>query len=48
NVTFVGDNEALIGLNQKMFLAGVPIISIGEQQANLEEMFMKITTGAVN
>lgn len=48
SVNFVGGNEALVALNQKLFMAGIPIITVREEETNLEEMFMKITTGAVN
>ena len=46
-VNFLGDNEALIELNRSMVEAGIPLISIREVETDLEEMFMRITTGAV-
>ena len=47
NVNFAGGNEAIVALNQKAILAGVPVITIRELETDLEEMFMRITTGAV-
>ncbi|MCX7048395.1 MAG: ABC transporter ATP-binding protein [Candidatus Sumerlaeota bacterium] len=46
-VNFTGDNNELIALNRQIIQAGVPLITLREMEANLEEMFMKITTGAV-
>lgn len=48
SVNFIGGNDALIALNQKIFMAGIPVITVREEDTNLEDMFMKITTGAVN
>lgn len=47
-VNFMGDNASLAELNREIFSAGVPILTIREIEADLEEMFMRITTGAVN
>ncbi len=47
-VNYIGDNESLVALNQKIITSGVALITIREQETNLEEMFMKLTTGAVN
>lgn len=44
---WTGDNAAIIELNQKMVIAGIPIITVRELETNIEDMFMKITTGAV-
>jgi hypothetical protein len=46
-INWTGDNEAIIAFNQRMIMAGIPLITIREQETNLEEMFMRITTGAV-
>jgi len=46
-VRFTGDNGQIVALNQKMIQAGVPLITLREMETNLEEMFLKITTGAV-
>ncbi len=48
SVNFTGDNEALVELNRKMIQSGVALITLRELETDLEEMFMKITTGAVN
>ncbi len=48
NVKFAGGNDAIMELNQAIVTAGVPLLFIREQETNLEEAFMKITTGAVN
>ena len=47
-VNFMGDNDALIAFNRRMHAAGVPVITLREVETDLEEMFMNITTGAVN
>ena len=44
---WTGDNGAIIELNQKMIIAGIPVITVREIETNIEDMFMKITTGAV-
>ena len=44
---FTGSNDALVALNQKMIMDGVPLVTIRELETDLEDMFMKITTGAV-
>ncbi len=46
-VNFTGGNEELIALNQQMIINGVPLVTIREIETDLEEMFLKITTGAV-
>jgi ABC-2 type transport system ATP-binding protein len=46
-VNFHGDNDALVDLNREMIQAGVPLMTVREIETDLEEMFMKITTGAV-
>jgi len=48
SVRFSGDNEAIIALNQRMIQSGVPLITLRELATDLEEMFMRITTGAVH
>ena len=47
SVNFAGGNEAVVELNRKMIQAGVPLVTLREMETNLEEMFMRITTGAV-
>lgn len=44
---FTGGNDALVSLNQKIVMDGIPLVTIREVETDLEEMFMKITTGAV-
>ena len=46
-LNWTGDNEAIITLNQRIVMAGIPLITVRELETNLEEMFMRITTGAV-
>jgi len=46
-LNYTGDNDALVDLNRKMVQAGVPLLTMRELETDLEEMFMKITTGAV-
>jgi ABC-2 type transport system ATP-binding protein len=46
-LNYTGDNDALIDLNRRMVQAGVPLLTMREMETDLEEMFMKITTGAV-
>ncbi len=46
-VSFAGDNAAIAELHRRLIIAGIDIVTLRELEANLEEMFMKITTGAV-
>ena len=46
-VNFTGDNEAVIELNQKIVMEGIGLLTIRELETDLEDMFMQITTGAV-
>ena len=46
-LNYTGDNDALVDLNRRMVQAGVPLLTMRELETDLEEMFMKITTGAV-
>lgn len=44
---FAGDNEAIGGLLRHLVLANVPIISFGEAQSDLEDIFLRVTKGEV-
>ena len=46
-LNYTGDNDALVDLNRRMVQAGVPLLTMREMETDLEEMFMKITRGAV-
>jgi ABC-2 type transport system ATP-binding protein len=46
-MNFTGGNESIVALNQSIFTSGIPLITIREIETDLEEMFMRITTGAV-
>jgi ABC-2 type transport system ATP-binding protein len=42
---FVGNDEELAGLHRMLILENVPLLWFGEVEADLEEVFMKITKG---
>jgi ABC-2 type transport system ATP-binding protein len=44
---FAGDNEAIGGLLRHLVMANVPIISFGEAQSDLEDIFLRVTKGEV-
>ncbi|MBS1716846.1 MAG: ABC transporter ATP-binding protein [Armatimonadetes bacterium] len=47
-VEFSGDLEAQVELLAMMVKNGLPVVSLQEEETNLEDVFMKLTTGAVN
>lgn len=44
---FAGDNEAIGGLLRHLVIANVPLISFGEAQSDLEDIFLRVTKGEV-
>jgi len=44
---FTGDNEAIGGLLRHLVMENVPLISFGEAQSDLEDIFLRVTKGEV-
>ncbi len=44
---FTGDDEAIGGLLRHLVMANVPVISFGEAQSDLEDIFLRVTKGEV-
>lgn len=44
---FMGDDEAIGGLLRHLVMENVPVISFGEAQSDLEDIFLRVTKGEV-
>lgn len=47
-IDFAGDDESQAGLLATLVQRGYRVLTLREQQADLEDVFLKLTTGAVN
>lgn len=48
DLLFLGDDDALAGLLRHLVLARFPIISLGEESHDLEDLFFRVTKGEVS
>jgi ABC-2 type transport system ATP-binding protein len=47
-IDYSGDHEAQADMLARLIHQGVRVVSLKEDQADLEDVFLKLTTGAVN
>ncbi len=46
-IDFVGDDDGVIAINNKLHEAGIPVLGFQEEMKDLETLFMRVTKGVV-